>query len=102
MTEGQDKECILLQDLRVICKNWKIRTGQKKFVVVFREDDTNWPYLFGCHPAVFLLPDPLNQHKSCSGRTGRFHIFIQDFTLADTQPSGTVHVRSTVVWSRKK
>lgn len=83
-------------------KNWKIRTVQKKFVVVFREDDTNWPYLFGCYAAVFFQADSLNQHKPCSGRTGRFHLFIQDLTLADTQLSGTGHVRSTVVWSRKK
>lgn len=47
----------------------------------------NWPFLSGCHLSVFHQTNCLTQHKSCSGRTGRFQIFIQDFSLGGTHVS---------------
>lgn len=67
-------------------KYWDRRTEQSRCVVVFKRDDIN----FLCHLSVFHQAHPLTQHKSCSGRNGRFHEFAQDFTLGGTQLSGTV------------
>lgn len=52
MTERQDKECILLQDFWFICEKLENKDREGEIVVVFREDGTNWPYLFGCDPGV--------------------------------------------------
>lgn len=89
MTERQDKEHIHSGTFGSFVKYWDRRTEQSRCVVVFKGDDIN----FFCHLSVFHQKHPLTQHKSCSGRIGRFHQFAQDFTLGGTQLSGTVQTQ---------